>query len=117
MVLSDNSDGMLISDLPSLEPTGGGLIEIEYSNSSTRTDLNALSLFFLPVGTLLVTGANPPDGWLICDGQTVSREEYSRLFDAVGEAFGSGDGQTTFNLPKGLRQNLFGEGTKLIIRY
>ena len=41
----------------------------------------------------------PPDGWLICDGTAVSRTEFDRLFERIGETFGNGDGATTFNLP------------------
>jgi microcystin-dependent protein len=41
----------------------------------------------------------PPDGWLICDGQSVSRTTYADLFALWGDAFGAGDGTTTFNLP------------------
>lgn len=38
-------------------------------------------------------------GWLLCDGQAVSREIYRELFAALGTAYGSGDGNSTFNLP------------------
>ena len=41
----------------------------------------------------------PPGGWLECDGSAVSRTTYSGLFAAIGTAFGTGDGSTTFNLP------------------
>lgn len=40
-----------------------------------------------------------PERWLICDGQSVSRETYADLFALWGDAFGAGDGTTTFNLP------------------
>ena len=40
-----------------------------------------------------------PDGYLICDGSNISRTDYARLFDAIGTAFGEGDGETTFTLP------------------
>ena len=42
---------------------------------------------------------SPPDGWLPCDGATVSRSDYSELFDVIGTKFGSGDGSSTFHLP------------------
>lgn len=38
-------------------------------------------------------------GWLLCNGQEVSRSEYPDLFAAVGENFGEGNGVTTFNVP------------------
>ncbi|CAM5998849.1 unnamed protein product [Sphagnum balticum] len=44
-------------------------------------------------------GASAPNGWLLCQGQAVSRETYALLFTAIGTTFGNGDGSTTFNLP------------------
>lgn len=41
----------------------------------------------------------PPSGWLYCDGDEISRSTYSDLFDVIGDAFGVGDGSTTFELP------------------
>ncbi len=41
----------------------------------------------------------PPTGWLECTGQAVSRPTYARLFAEINDAFGAGDGATTFNLP------------------
>ena len=41
----------------------------------------------------------PPDGWLECNGQALSRVDYARLFGRIGATFGSGDGATTFNVP------------------
>jgi microcystin-dependent protein len=40
-----------------------------------------------------------PSGYLICNGQTVSRTGYSGLFSVCGTTFGAGDGSTTFALP------------------
>lgn len=44
-------------------------------------------------------GATPPAGWLLCYGQDVSRTAYAALFAAIGTAYGSGDGGTTFAMP------------------
>lgn len=44
-------------------------------------------------------GASAPVGYLICDGTAISRTVYSKLFSAIGTAYGAGDGSTTFNLP------------------
>ncbi|MCI5151444.1 MAG: tail fiber protein [Candidatus Electrothrix sp. MAN1_4] len=41
----------------------------------------------------------PPEGWLICDGQEVSRQTYALLFSRIGTSFGEGDGEETFTLP------------------
>lgn len=40
-----------------------------------------------------------PTGWLLCNGQAVSRGRYAALFDKIGTTFGVGDGTTTFNVP------------------
>lgn len=44
------------------------------------------------------TGANPPVGWLVCNGATLSITSYQALFTLMGNAFG-GDGVTTFAIP------------------
>ncbi len=40
-----------------------------------------------------------PPGWIACDGRAVNRAQYARLFQRIGDRFGSGDGSTTFNVP------------------
>ena len=49
---------------------------------------------FLPYG-----GSSAPTGWILCDGSAVSRTTYATLFTAIGTAYGTGDGSTTFNIP------------------
>lgn len=44
-------------------------------------------------------GAVAPTGYLLCNGQAVSRTAYSRLFGVIGTSYGAGDGSTTFNVP------------------
>lgn len=39
------------------------------------------------------------DNWILCDGQELSRTDYSDLFEIIGENFGKGNGVTTFNVP------------------
>ena len=39
------------------------------------------------------------DNWILCDGQELSRNEYSELYELIGEKFGKGNGVTTFNVP------------------
>jgi microcystin-dependent protein len=54
----------------------------------------------LPPGTVIAfAGHNTPLGWLPCDGAEVTRADHTALFEAIGETFGSGDGEFTFNLP------------------
>ena len=54
----------------------------------------------LPAGFVAAwPGNTPPDGWLVCNGATISRTTYANLFAAIGTTYGSGDGSTTFKLP------------------
>lgn len=43
--------------------------------------------------------AAAPEGWLMCEGQAISRSTYKTLFAAIGTTYGKGDGATTFNVP------------------
>lgn len=53
-----------------------------------------------PIGAISpYAGSVAPTNWLICDGRAISRVTYSDLFNAIGTTYGSGDGNTTFNLP------------------
>jgi microcystin-dependent protein len=52
----------------------------------------------------------PSAGWLLCDGAAVSRTTYSALFQAIGTAYGAGDGSTTFNLPDYRGRTIVGVG-------
>ena len=66
-----------------------------------------------PIGTIIgsgVSASNPPAGYLYCDGRAVSRTTYAALFAAIGTAFGTGDGSTTFNLPDGREATFKGAG-------
>ncbi len=57
-------------------------------------------VFVLPAGVVVPFAAfAAPTGWLECDGSAVSRTVFATLFAVLGEAYGNGDGSTTFNLP------------------
>ena len=65
-----------------------------------------------PVGTInAYGGATAPDGWMLCQGQAISRTDYADLFAVIGTSFGSGDGSTTFNVPDFRGEFLRGAGT------
>lgn len=53
------------------------------------------------------------NGWLVCDGRSLSIEDYPQLFSAIGTAYGGGEG--TFNLPdfKGRVMGAVGQGAGL----
>ena len=43
-------------------------------------------------------GTTAPEGWLLCNGDSVSEDDYPDLFDVIGTSFGT-DGSGNFNLP------------------
>ena len=55
-------------------------------------------------------GATAPAGWLLCNGQAVSRTTYADLFGVIGTTYGAGDGSTSFNVPDTRRRVTVGSG-------
>lgn len=73
----------------------------------------------VPAGAVFdFAGAVAPHGYLICDGSLKSRVDYARLFEAIGDVYGAGDGSTTFKLPdlRGRTSIGVGEGPSLTNR-
>ena len=66
-----------------------------------------------PVGSIVpYGGTSAPKGWLLCQGQAVSRNTYAELFEVIGTAFGTGNGSTTFNVPDLRETAPVGSGTR-----
>lgn len=65
----------------------------------TPTDLAALLEIACPAGTIISTLATtePGDGWKLCNGQSLPKSDYPRLYAIIGGTFG--EDATTFNLP------------------
>lgn len=54
----------------------------------------------IPTGSIICfSGANVPQGWLLCNGESISRTTYQRLFNTIGIIYGEGNGTSTFDLP------------------
>jgi microcystin-dependent protein len=54
-----------------------------------------------PVGTILIFAGdlgNVPTGWLPCNGKQISKVDYSQLYTAIGDAWGTPNA-TSFNVP------------------
>lgn len=78
-----------------VEPADGSILVYDYSTKKWKPELS-----FVEVGQMFAfAGNNVPDGYLLCDGQNVSRTLYSALFSTIGTTYGSGDGSQTFSLP------------------
>lgn len=66
----------------------------------------------VPVGSVFDfagPSSSVPSGFLLCNGQAVSRTTYVNLFNKVGVTYGAGNGTTTFNLPQGQGVFLVGQ--------
>ena len=71
-----------------------------------RVTASQILAFIAAAGVIVPTGAvmpfaaaAAPAGFLLCQGQAVSRSTYASLFAVLGTTHGNGDGTTTFNLP------------------
>ena len=107
--LSSSSSGVL----PIATETQRGIIEIATAAEvrAGTDDTRAITpkklkdqmpLFGLgvPTGAVLpFAGESAPDGYLICDGSSISRTNYADLFSVIGCCYGSGNGSTTFSIP------------------
>lgn len=91
-----------------VSPAGGGLYPFKVDRVVGRVEVNTAELKWnggdvRPAGevTMHAQAGNtqPPNGWLMCSGQAVSRTTYARLFAAIGTTYGAGDNSTTFNVP------------------
>lgn len=71
-------------------------IDIDVTNYATIS----VEVDSMPIGTIsMFAGATAPTGYLLCQGQAVSRTTYANLFTVIGTTYGTGNGSTTFNLP------------------
>lgn len=80
----------------------GGLTPSNNSVSQLAEAMVAIvGKYGCPAGTIIPFAGTStvPDNFLLCNGAVVSRVTYSKLFAAIGTAYGTGDGSTTFALP------------------
>jgi microcystin-dependent protein len=87
-----------INKLSGLTVTTTEINRLAGVTSNIQTQINSFATF--PSGSIIpYAGSAAPTGWLLCDGQAISRTTYSTLFTAIGTAYGAGNGSTTFNIP------------------
>lgn len=91
----------------------------EPNNSNIRVSPNETGTFywellnngFMPGAIIPFAGKVIPSGWGLCNGQAISRANYSFLFRLIGTTYGQGDGSTTFNLPNFRNKTFWGGDT------
>lgn len=98
-LLADMTD-LSITDISSLSEALNSKLDL----SGKAADSNLLDGksgdVYTPTGSIIAYAADTsPEGWLECNGATLSRNAYSKLFSVIGTVFGAGDGLTTFKLP------------------
>ena len=72
---------------------------IDSLKSLLQAEIAAACLAAVPIGTMLpYAGGEVPEGFLLCNGASLSRTEYPELFAAIGDRWGS-DSSSTFKLP------------------
>lgn len=68
--------------------------------SNTERRLTTAEARLVPTGVVeTFAGSVAPAGYLLCNGQAVSRTEYAALYGVIGTTYGAGDGINTFNVP------------------
>jgi microcystin-dependent protein len=78
-------------------------------NTSNKYTINYIAIA-PPVGSIMAfTVASSPDGWLLCDGTSYRKTDYSALYAVIGNTFGSID--NSFNVPNYQGAFLRGTGT------
>jgi microcystin-dependent protein len=76
-----------------------------------RHPLGQTSLLVPPGSITAFAGSASPEGWLLCNGQSVDRQIYQNLFAIIGTTYGAGDGTSTFNVPNLRGRQIIGVDT------
>lgn len=83
------------------------------SDTYTKTEVDTAFGLAMPVGTVLhYAGSTAPNGWLVCDGSEVSKEEYAQLYADIGTAYGTATSSDNFVLPNLIDR--FAQGSKTV---
>ena len=70
------------------------------TNSPKGSAFQAVQETTISSGSIQIfAGSVAPNGWLVCNGDTISRSAYNNLFKVIGTIYGVGNSNTTFTLP------------------
>jgi len=111
-LLDNNAYSNSIAIGNSVSITKSNQINIGDSSQTTTIAGNVIAPYLIPVGTIIThCFTNNITGYLLCNGQAVSRTTYVSLFNVIGTNYGAGNGSTTFNVPNYVGMFLRGQGT------
>jgi microcystin-dependent protein len=102
LTLTYNAASMILPNATSFGAAAGDIVTmLSLGTGNWRfVDYSPAGGGALPTGSIVdFGGATAPGGWLLCNGQLVSRTGYPLLYAAIGTAYGAGDGSTTFAVP------------------
>lgn len=113
-----NQNGIATADYIGILANPDGTYETRSPHPVTESNDNSIAttkwvrdllLSAVPTGTILpFAGKTVPSGFMACNGGTISRTTYAKLFAAIGTAWGAGDGSTTFKLPDWRNRTVMG---------
>ena len=94
------SGKLIIEDVEESEIINNDNNKILIINTESNT-VNSVSFTkLMPPGTIMPYGGDSiPEGWLLCNGNLVNRNDFSDLFSSIGTKWGAGDSVTTFSVP------------------
>lgn len=117
-----NQNGVATADYIGILANPDGTYETRSPHPVTSSDDNSIAttawvraLFEAGLGSAIPSGVafpyagkTVPSGFMACNGGTISRTTYAKLFAAIGTAWGAGDGSTTFKLPDWRNRTVMG---------
>ena len=103
-------------------PDTGELVQTKVVKSVSGIEPDATGNIELggtsPTGSItMYAGTTAPSGWILCEGQDVSRTTYPDLFNVIGETYGNGNGTSTFTLPNLSGKSPLGSDSAGVIQY
>lgn len=118
-VATQTENGLMsAADKTKLDGLGGVATQTANGLMSAADKVNLDVLVQAQIGSIaLFSGSSIPTGYLLCDGSALSRTVYAELFDAIGTAWGEGDGSTTFNLPDLTDKTVWGGDSEAVGGY
>jgi microcystin-dependent protein len=95
--LQQGGVGVVLTSASNQTVTGALTVNGTFNANTYQQGGNALAI--VPIGMISpFAGNTAPNGWLICDGQEISRTTYAGLFAVIGLTYGS-TSSTTFKVP------------------
>ena len=88
--------------------------DFTYNPNTNLIKLDGTAGGIIPTGGIIMWSgaANAiPTGFVLCNGDAISRSTYATLFTTMGTVHGAGDGSSTFNLPDLRNRFIVGAGS------